>query len=125
MKGRPYNIIWYGYCTNKIKIDLPNYFSNFKYIKIKVKEVFSSTKYFDILYLRCEDFYYDRIYQETSNNLIRDCVLNISRYLEGGNKLSSFKIPYKKEINMSFVFTLKEEVPLDTLYISFEFTPID
>ena len=123
MKGRQYNVLWHGYCTNTIKIDLPNYFSNYKYIKVKIKEIFSSNNIYDTLYLRCHDFNYERIY--SSDNLINDCVLNLSRYLRGGDRLPCFKIPYKKEINMSFVFTLLQDAPLETFYLSFEFIPVN
>lgn len=124
MKGRPYNVIWSGFCTTPINIDLPNYFSNYKYIKVKIKDIFSSNNQFNILYLRCTNFNYDRIYGSPTN-VTDHCVLNLTRYLNDGNKIPSFKIPYKKEINMSFVFTLLQDVPIETIYLSFEFIPVN
>lgn len=125
MKGEPYNVIWYGKSNEKIKIDLPTYFSNYKYVKVKIKEVLSRPNYFDFLYLKCENFNYDRIYQGASNDYIGDYVLNLSRYLAGASKLSSFKIPYKKEVNISFSYALKASQSNLPIYISFEFTPIN
>lgn len=125
MKGEPYNVIYYCKPSEKTKIDLPTYFSNYKYVKVKVKEVFSKSNYFDFLYLKCENFNYDRIYQGTSTTYIGDYVLNLSRYLAGASKLSSFKIPYKKEINITFRWASKADSSIPPIYISFEFTPIN
>lgn len=127
MKGEPYNVIWCAEFSrnNKIKIDLPTYFSNYKYVKVKVKEVFAMVNYFAFLYLDCENFNYDRIYQGTSDVRVENYVLNLSRYLEGGNKLSSFRIPYKKDVNMSLDWGVKQGSSYVPLYISFEFTPIN
>lgn len=125
MKGEPYNVIWYGFPNRNIKIDLPTYFSNYKYVKVKVKEVFSKSNFFAHLYLKCENFNYDRIYQGTSNAYIGDYVLNLSRYLAGGNKLSSFKIPYKKEINITFDYSLQPSTSSPPIYLSFEFIPVN
>ena len=125
MKGEPYNVIWYSKTQDKIKIDLPTYFSNYKYVKVKVKEVFAKVDYFDFLYLECENFNYDRIYQGSSDVYIRKYVLNLSRYLEGANKLSSFKIPYKKEVNMRISYSMRQGNIVTPFTISFEFTPIN
>lgn len=127
MKGEPYNIIWCAEFSrnNKIKIDLPTYFSNYKYVKVKVKDVFARVGYFAFLYLDCENFNYDRIYQGTTDVRVENYVLNLSRYLEGGNKLSSFRIPYKKDVNMSLDWGIKAGTSFVPLYISFEFTPIN
>lgn len=125
MKGEPYNVIWYTKTYDKINIDLPTYFSNYKYVKVKVKEVFAKVNYFDFLYLECENFNYDRIYQGSSDVVAKKYVLNLSRYLEGGKKLSSFKIPYKKEINMRVSYSIRQGNIVTPFTISFEFTPIN
>lgn len=125
MKGEPYNVIWYTKTYDKINIDLPTYFSNYKYVKVKVKEVFAKLNYFDFLYLECENFNYDRIYQGSTDVNIRKYVLNLSSYLEGGKKLSSFKIPYKKEVNMRISYSMSQGNIVTPFAISFEFTPIN
>ncbi len=125
MKGEPYNVIWVGNYRDNIKIDLPTYFSNYKYVKVKVKEVFARSDYYAYLYLKCENFNYDRIYQGISNTYIENYVLNLNRFLQGTNKLSSFKIPYKKEVNMSFDFKVFTGIVETPLTVSFEFTPIN
>lgn len=127
MKGEPYNVIWCGefYRNNKIIIDLPTYFSNYKYVKVKVKEVFALVNYFAFLYLECENFNYDRMYQGSTKVIPEKYVLNLSRYLEGASKLSSFRIPYKKDVNMKLIWGVKEGTSLTPIDISFEFTPIN
>lgn len=119
MKGRPYTVLIEGTVGTKLNIDLPNYFSNYQYVKVKVKDFYTPTDSFNYIELNCPLLCYDRIVTDPS---IIPC-LNLLRFLNGG-KAKSFLVPYNRSISFSTICSFKQQVD-PSFKILFEFIPIN
>lgn len=122
MKETPYSVYWEGYPKGKMSIELPNYFSNYKYVKVKIKDIFTRLDNFDELYLASPLFNYDREIL-ASNHESYHTILNLVRYYKNGTKFPSFKIPYTKVIFFVFRFRLATGGSSGTFSLSLELTP--
>lgn len=98
-----YNVLWKGLPSQgTFTIDLPSYFSNCKYIKIKLKEIYTKFSAYHELYLTCDAVSYNRNIN-LSQMIEYNYAIDLSKFLRGGSHHSSFVIPYKKNVN----FTLR------------------
>lgn len=124
MKGIPYSVYWEGYPKGKISIDLPNYFANYKYVKVKIKDIFTSTDNFSNLLLTSPLFTYDREIL-ASNHESRHTILNLTRYFKNGTKFPSFKIPYTKVVFFSFYYSIASGGSSGTFSLRLELIPVN
>lgn len=124
MKGIPYNVYWEGYPKGKITIDLPNYFANYKYVKVKIKDIFTRMDNFTNLFLASPLFSYDREIL-ASNHESYHTILNLTRYFKNGTKFPSFKIPYTKVVFFTFHYTLGPEGSTGTFSLNLELIPVN
>lgn len=127
MDSTSYNIFWKGFPSqDKINVELPSYFSNHNYIKIKVKEIYTVFNGYHELFLTCDGINYDRTYNLTEEAEYNYAV-NLNRFLEGGCKNPSFIIPYKKNINFNLICTMNRNIiqSLSKVYLNIEFESVD
>lgn len=122
MKETPYSVYWEGYPKGKMSIELPNYFSNYKYVKVKIKDIFSRLDNFKALYLQSPLFNYDREIL-ASNHESYHTILNLTRYFKNGTKFPSFKIPYTKVIFFTFAYHIETGGSTGTFSLRLELTP--
>ena len=125
MEDRPYTIIWENYPNERFKVSLPTYFSNFKYIKIKVKEIFTDLDRWSQLDLWHPYFPYDKLEGLLSYNTSGRKIINLLRYLKSGHKFPSFQMPYRKDIEFQMAYDVVEGKAMSTIGIVIEFTPIN
>lgn len=125
MEARPYTIIWENYPSYDIKVSLPSYFSNFKYIKIKVKEIFTDLDRWSRLDLWHPYFPYDKLEGMLSYNTGGRKIINLLRYFKSGTKFPSFQMPYRKDLTLEMSYDTVEGKGLSTVGIVIEFTPIN
>ena len=125
MEARPYTIIWENYPSYDIKVSLPSYFSNFKYIKIKVKEIFTDLDRWSRLDLWHPYFPYDKLEGMLSYNTGGRKIINLLRYFKSGTKFPSFQMPYRKDLTLEMSYDVVEGKGLSTVGIVIEFTPIN
>lgn len=124
MKEIPYSVYWEGYPKGKISIELPNYFSNYKYVKVKVKDIFAKLDNFSDLFLASPLFSYDREIL-ASNHESYHTILNLTRYFKNGTKFPSFKIPYTKEVFFTFHYSIASGGSSGTFSLSLELIPVN
>lgn len=125
MEARPYTIIWENYPNYDIKVSLPNYFSNFKYVKIKVKEIFTDLDRWRRLDLWHPYFPYDKLIGMVSYNTSGRKIINLLRYLKSGTKFPSFQMAYRKDFILEMSYDIVEGKGTGTVGLVIEFTPIN
>ena len=125
MEARPYTIIWENYPNYDIKVSLPNYFSNFKYVKIKVKEIFTDPNIWTRLDLWHPYFPYDKLIGMLSSDTSGRKIINLLRYLKSGTKSPSFQMSYRKDVTLEMSYDIVEGKTIGTVGMIIEFTPIN
>ena len=124
MEGIPYSVYWRGYPKDKISIDLPNYFANYKYVKVKIKDIITKTNNFDDLYLASPLFTYDREILPPNVESYHS-ILNLTRYFNNGTKFPSFKIPYTKVVFFTFQYKIATGGSSGTFSLMLDLIPVN
>lgn len=124
MEGIPYSVYWRGYPKDKITIDLPNYFANYKYVKVKIKDIITKIDNFSELYLASPLFTYDREIL-LPNGESYHTILNLGRYFSNGTKFPSFKIPYTKVVFFTFQYKIAAGGSSGTFSLMLELIPVN
>ena len=99
MKERPYRILFCGKDRESFDILLPNYFANYKYVKVKcINAGVDSIDYTCNIGLFCNDHYYDAYYGEGITLLERPefnpFMFNISTVINGSKSVYAY-LPYR------------------------------
>lgn len=124
MKGEPYSVYWRGYPKGTISIDLPNYFANYKYVKVKIKDIITKIDNFSELYLTSPLFTYDREILPPNGESYHT-ILNLGRYFSNGTKFPSFKIPYTKVVFFTFQYKIATGGSSGTFSLMLELIPVN
>lgn len=124
MEGIPYSVYWRGYPKDKITIDLPNYFANYKYVKVKIKDIITKIDNFSELYLASPLFTYDREILPPNGESYHT-ILNLGRYFSNGTKFPSFKIPYTKVVFFTFQYNIATGGSSGTFSLMLELVPVN
>lgn len=124
MEGIPYSVYWRGYPKDKISIDLPNYFANYKYVKVKIKDIITKTDNFSDLYLSSPLFTYDREILPPNGESYHT-ILNLGRYFSNGTKFPSFKIPYTKVVFFTFQYKIATGGSSGTFSLMLDLIPVN
>lgn len=121
MKEKPYRILTSCYTTEKIVINIPKYFSNYQYFKIKL--ISASTKYTgNNLWMICDNMNYDAIYGDGIYKYDK-YMFNISLVTKGYSVKQYAIIPYKDNITLTFGGI--NETITNTVQLVLELEPIN
>lgn len=99
MKERPYRILYCGKDMEIFDIFLPNYFANYKYVKVKcINAGVDDYDYISNVGLFCNDHYYDAFYGNGTSLLERPefnrFMFNIANVINGSKAVYAY-LPYK------------------------------
>ena len=98
MKEKPYRIFCTGFTTEKFEINIPKYFANYQYFKLKL--ISASTNYTgNNLWLSCDNMYYDAIYGDDTYKYDK-FMFNISLVTKGYSINQYAIMPYKDKITI-------------------------
>lgn len=99
MKEKPYRIFCTGFTTERFEINIPKYFANYQYFKLKL--ISASTNNTDNnLWLVCDNMYYDAIYGYDTYKYDK-FMFNIGLVTNGYSVNQYVIMPYKDKITIS------------------------
>ena len=108
MKERPYRILYCGRDAQTFTVNIPNYFANYKYVKVKCVNagIDANDGFIYNLGLFCNEHYYDAKYGKGINYLdnreFDSFMFNISPLLNGSKSVYAY-LPYRS----SYIFYTK------------------
>ena len=99
MKERPYRILFCGKDRENFDIFLPNYFANYKYVKVKcINAGVDLVDYTCNIGLFCKEHYYDVVYGEGITLLeqpeFNPFMFNIASVINGSKSVYAY-LPYR------------------------------
>lgn len=99
-------------------INIPKFFGNYKYFKIKLKEVSSSLRDRDI-WLNCDASTYNQIHQHTnltdSGIFLDKFLFNLTAFREGCSQFNYVILPYRDTIKFWITNSTGKSPGFDTL----------
>ena len=88
-----------------VNINIPKYFSNYNYFKIKLKEVDCTNREHDI-WLNCDTATFNQISQDIDPDIhninIKRFLFNITAFREGASQSNYVVLPYRDAIKVWF-----------------------
>ena len=99
MKERPYRILFCGRDMENFDIFLPNYFANYKYVKVKcINAGVDTIDYTCNIGLFCDDHYYDATYGQGISLLevpeFNQFMFNMATVINGSKSVYAY-LPYR------------------------------
>ena len=128
MKERPYRILFCGKDMDPFVILLPNYFANYKYVKVKcINAGIDSMDYVCNIGLFCSDHCFDAKYGKgitfLDNIEFDQFMFNISTVINGSKSIYAY-LPYRDKYTF-FARNLTETPGRTDLTLILEFEPIN
>lgn len=128
MKERPYRILYCGLDARLFRINVPNYFANYKYVKVKcINAGVDSLEYVSNIGLFCNEHYYDATDGEGIQFLppseFDTFMFNIAPLINGSKSVYAY-LPYRNEY-IFFARNLTENPGRTQLTIILELEPIN
>ena len=128
MKERPYRILYCGRDTEIFDIIVPNYFANYKYVKVKcINAGVDSMDYICNVGVFCYDHYYDRTYGGGISFLqppeFEQFMFNIAPVINGSKSVYTY-LPYRERYRF-FTKNLSNNPGRTELTITLELEPIN
>ena len=101
-----------------VNINIPKYFSNYTYFKIKLKEVDCSKREEDI-WLNCDTSTFNQVSQnidpQIHNIKLERLLFNITAFREGASQSNYVVLPYRDTIKVWFTNSIGAKPGFDTL----------
>lgn len=101
-----------------VNINIPKYFANYTYFKIKLKEVDCSNREQD-LWLNCDTSTFNQVSQnidpQIHNIRLERLLFNITAFREGGSQSNYVVLPYRDTIKVWFTDLIGKKPNFDAL----------
>ena len=128
MKERPYRILYCGKDTELFDVFLPNYFANYKYVKVKcINAGVDDYDYISNVGLFCMEHYYDAFYGQGISTLQRaefnPFMFNITAVINGSKSVYTY-LPYRDTYSF-YAKNLTTNTGNTELTLILEFEPIN
>ena len=128
MKEKTYRILYCGHDTEWFDIIVPNYFANYKYVKVKcVNAGVDSLDYISNIGLFCNEHCYDATYGEGVTFLqpseYESFMFNLAPLINGSKSVYAY-LPYRN-IYRFYAKNLTENTGRTELTITLELEPIN